>query len=384
MRIGINATFRMHGGGVGHLRNLLASWSRTGIDRRHHIVLFTRPENIPYIQAYLSESIEVHSIGRHSITSIEKVLWEQITFPWLLRSSKLDVLLCPGNVVPLLSPVPTVVAFRNAAPFCSGVNIKLVGLLGWLNLKVLGTIMRLSARSARRVIFVSQYFKNLFVDRYGFQENRGDILYHGRDDVQFNQLYPSRDEDLVIQAPYILCVSHLQRYKNLSALIKAYSLAKEALQSKELRLVIVGKPESEDYFSSLKRMVECHHLTSWVIFTGNVPHEAIPRLMAECRFFLFQSMCENCPNSLIEALSAGLPIACSNASVMPEIAGDAALYFDPSIPEEIANALITLAENSSLCSELRAKALTQSQKFPTWDQVGLNTLETLDLAVHNL
>lgn len=382
MRIGINATFRMHGGGVGHLCNLLASWSRTGVDRQHKIVLFTRPENIPSIQNVLSEAIEVHLIGRQSRTSFEKIIWEQFIFPWLLKNAKLDVLLCPGNVVPLLSPVPTVVAFRNAAPFCSSVTIRSVGLLRWLSFKMLGTGMRISARSARRVIFISHYFKNLFVDRYGFPADRGDVVYHGRDDLQFSQPYKAQIDGLGIQAPFILSVSHLQRYKNLPALIEAYALAKEALQSRELRLVIVGKPESDSYFSSLKGMVEYHDLTGWVILTGNVPHEAIPRLMAECRFFLFQSMCENCPTTLIEALSAGLPIACSNASVMPEIAGNAVLYFDPLVPEEIANTLITLAENSSLYADLREKALKQALKFPTWDQVGLNTLEILARAVH--
>lgn len=66
---------------------------------------------------------------------------------------------------------------------------------------------------------------------------------------------------------------------------------------------------------------------------------------------------------------------------MPEIAGDAALYFDPFDPEDIAQALKHLAENGTLRAELRQKALQQSLKFPTWDEVGQMTLHSLRRAV---
>ena len=84
--------------------------------------------------------------------------------------------------------------------------------------------------------------------------------------------------------------------------------------------------------------------------------------------------------SLIEALAADVPIACSNVGVMPEIAGDAAAYFDPYDPGDIANTLARVINDAPLRDTLRKKALEQARKFPTWDEVGEMTLRSLERA----
>ena len=99
--------------------------------------------------------------------------------------------------------------------------------------------------------------------------------------------------------------------------------------------------------------------------------------MRRCELFVFQSTCENCPNTLIEALAAGLPIACSSSGVMPEIAGQAAVYYDPFAPRDIARALREVVSRPQLAAELRERARAQSLKFPTWQEVGRRTFDTL-------
>jgi len=83
-------------------------------------------------------------------------------------------------------------------------------------------------------------------------------------------------------------------------------------------------------------------------------NEEIHALMAHCFLFIFQSTCENCPNTLIEALAAGLPIACSSSGVMPEIAGDAAVYFDPFDPDDIGRAIRKIIDDPEVAHALRA------------------------------
>jgi glycosyltransferase involved in cell wall biosynthesis len=381
MHIAINAAYRMHGGGQTHLKHLLDTWCKTGVDREHTISLFTRAENLCALQGVLSRQINIHPVGKRAMTLAAKLMWEQLVLPGILARSNLDVLLCPGGMVPLRSPIPTVVTFHNAGPFCPSTTVSSMGPYDWLWLKVLGVLMRRSALSARRVIFISRYFKDLFVRRFRFPAERGDVIYHGRDTLRMESPKPTLLRQLGVRAPYLLCVSHLYPYKNLPALIEGYALARQTLQAKGLQLALVGKARHESYHQRLQELIRQRALDDWVVLTGGVEHQAIGSLLGGCAFFVFQSTCENCPTTLIEALAAGVPIACSSAGVMPEIAGDAALYFDPCDPEDIAGVLIRLAEETSLQPALRQKALQQSLQFPTWDEVGQMTLHSLRRAV---
>jgi glycosyltransferase involved in cell wall biosynthesis len=355
-----------------------------GVDREHSVSLFTRAENIGILRDSLSERIEVHLIGQHLFNAFTRLGWEQVVLPGMIGKIKPDVLFCPGNIIPLWSPVPTVVALQNAAPFCVPVPLRDTGMSNWAWFRLLGIMMRLSAGAATRVIFVSHYLKDVFIRRFNFPGDRGDVIYHGRDGLPV-----AKPDDVFLKAfgisrPYVLCVSDLYAYKNIPALIEGYFLARRALQRKDLRLVIVGRPIANAYYERLKQIIRQHQLENWILLTGGLPYPAIGTLLGGCEWFVFQSTCENCPNALIEALSAGVPIACSKASVMPEIAGDAALYFDPFRADDIARALSRMGEDSSLRAGLRALALREAGKFPTWDEVGQTTLRSLERAVNGM
>ena len=75
---------------------------------------------------------------------------------------------------------------------------------------------------------------------------------------------------------------------------------------------------------------------------GFVPHDDLPSLLAGADLFVFASSCENMPNTLVEAMAIGLPIACSDRGPMPEVLRDGGVYFDPENPESIAAAIETL------------------------------------------
>jgi glycosyltransferase involved in cell wall biosynthesis len=381
MHIAINAAYRLHGGGLTHLRQLLGAWSKLGVDHEHTVSLFTRMENVAALQEALSQRIKIHPVGRRSMTLAVKMAWEHVVLPRILARAQPDVLLCPGSMAPLRSAVPTVVAFRNAGPFCPSITLRSTGAHDWLWLKVLGVLMRHAAHAARRVIFISHYFKDLFVRRFGFPTERGDVIYHGRDALAVEPPDPAWLRQLGIQPPYALSVSHLYPYKNLPALIEGYALARRPLQARGIRLAVAGQARHPSYQRRLQQLIQRDALEPWVALTGGVPHQAIGPLLAGCEFFVFQSTCENCPTTLIEALAAGVPIACSNIGVMPEIAGDAALYFDPFAPGDVAHALTRMAEDAGLRDDLRHKALQQAQKFPTWKEVGQLTLRSLQRAV---
>ena len=377
MRIAVNATYHLHGGSLTHLQNILGAWCRGGVDREHDITLFIRAESVGIIESSQTGQINVQPVGGQKFSGPAKLVWEQSALPGLLRKAHADVLLCPGNIVPVRSSVPSVVMFRNSGPLCDSITRSSVGNREWAWFRALGGMMRLSARVATRVIFVSNYFKELYAERFGFPTERGDVIYHGRDALTVGSGDISDLAKLGVREPYILSVSHLLPYKNFPALIEGFASARAGFDNPQTQLVLAGIPSSDSYLKYLRDLITRHSVEDSILLTGGVPHQTIGTLLENCQSFVFQSTCENCPNALIEALSAGVPIACSNAGVMPEIAGDAALYFDPYDPQDISRALKRINTDSAFRDSLRAKSQTESQKFPTWDQVGQMTLDSL-------
>ncbi len=358
-----------------HLAQLLDAWQQSGAARRHHVYIFTRPDTLPAIAPKPESGITLcpQQLGPG------KLVWEQTRLPMILTDYNLDVLFCPGGIIPFRSTLPAVMMMQNAAPFCETIGLRNVTLYDYAYFWAFGRMARLSASRASRVIFISRYYQRYFEQRFGFPPARADVIYHGRDTLD-SRSDPAVLERLGVRRPYILSVSHLYPYKNIPALIKGYALAHERLKRQGLRLFLAGKPVSASHFRSLRAMVSKLGLEDWVSFLGPVPHADIGPLLAGCEFLAFQSTCENCPNTLIEALVAGAPIACSNAGVMPEIAGDAARYFNPFDPASIACTLTELAENDGIRQLLRQRALKRAHEFPTWAEVGKLTLRSLELA----
>jgi glycosyltransferase involved in cell wall biosynthesis len=379
MRIGINATFRMHGGGMVHLRHLLKSWEQTGIASQHQIHVFTRRESIP--------ALELPSSSKVSICPLQldwtKLAWEQLSFPKLLSNYDLDVLFCPGGIVPFRSSIPRVMMLQNAAPFSRAVTLRSAGASSYAYFRMFGALAQASARVSDRIIFISHTIREQFQNRFGIPAEKSEVIYHGRDTFAHSPQSSALLADLGIELPYILSVSHLYPYKNMPALIEGYALAHSVLRRFGLRLVLAGKSISARHDRLLRSIVAQRGLSDWVLFAGVVEHPKVATLLAQCQFLVFQSTCENCPNTLIEALAAGIPIASSNASVMPEIAGDAALYFDPFSPPSIARALTKLATDADGRAMLRAVALQRAKAFPTWAEVGRLTVDALAKATEN-
>lgn len=368
MRIGISAIYRMRGGSLTHIRQLLRAWSAAGVDREHEIVLFAREEAVAMLRDALSPHVIVRRVGGRSFGPLRKLLWEQFRFGRVLRDEKIDVLFCTANLIPLFTRTPTVVALRNAGPFCASMTIRHVGWRLWAYMKFLGILMRVCAARAARLIFVSDHFRREF-QRRGFRGKHCDVIYHGRDagGARARSAGPRT----------MLFVGNLYRYKNVTELIEAYAIEREFFVREGLRLLIVGEPVDAAYASMLRNAVAHHRLEDQIVFTGKLRHEEILEAMDACELFVFQSTCENCPNTLIEALAKELPIVCSNVSVMPEIAGDAAEYFDPGDPRDIARAMRRVLEDPAYAAALSERAAVQALRFPKWDEVGRRTLDSL-------
>jgi len=117
-------------------------------------------------------------------------------------------------------------------------------------------------------------------------------------------------------------------------------------------------------------------LGAFTYYHGHLSHSETLDWYNQADLFAFASSCETFGISLLEAMAAGLPIACSDRGPMPEVLKDAGVYFNPENPSSIAASLKVLLQDESLRENLGRKALSLSQAF-TWERCAQETFSFL-------
>ncbi len=180
-----------------------------------------------------------------------------------------------------------------------------------------------------------------------------------------------------ICAPFILSVGHLLGFRKVVELIEAFGILRRESNYRALQLVIVGEEQFPGYLKRILNAIHKNGLQNSVSLLGQIPHAHVVSLMQECMIFVFPSTCENCPTSLIEAMSLRVPVACSCFPPMPEIAGDAVLYFNPLDPFDIARCMKNLIDDTDLREELKERAYMTTRVFPSRREVAIQTFDVI-------
>jgi alpha-1,3-rhamnosyl/mannosyltransferase len=158
-------------------------------------------------------------------------------------------------------------------------------------------------------------------------------------------------------------------HKNLVRLIEAWAAIQA--EARDVTLVIAGAwlpqhPEPRQHAKALG-------INDRVCWLGPLPGTDLPALYTAAEAFIFPSLYEGFGLPVIEALACGTPVACANTSSLPEVAGNAALLFDPTQVDAIVDALQRLLGDANLRADLRHQGLTQAAKF-SWSRTAQETL----------
>jgi glycosyltransferase involved in cell wall biosynthesis len=244
-----------------------------------------------------------------------------------------------------------------------------------LRYNLLEIIQQRSFKNASGNIFLSQYAFE-FISRTcpKIKSIRSAIIYHGISD-RFIML-PREQKDagkFSLESPFnILYVSIINYYKHQITVIEA--IKKLRRKNIGIHLHLVG-PMNPSIESSFQKSLES--ATDFVTYHGAIPYDKIQEQYKKADLFLFASTCENMPNILIEAMSAGLPILCSSYGPMPEILEDAGLYCDPTNAEDITSQLEKLLNNKELRESLAHKSFNASKQF-SWGKCAKETSQFLN------
>ncbi|MFH1029314.1 MAG: glycosyltransferase family 1 protein, partial [Pseudomonadota bacterium] len=172
----------------------------------------------------------------------------------------------------------------------------------------------------------------------------------------------------------LLYVSIINYYKHQWNVVEA--VAKLRSQGAPIVLDLVGPAYPPALKLLQKSLQKYDPAGEFVRYLGAEPYDSLPGLYHGADGFIFASTCETISIIIMEAMAAGMPIACSNVPPMPEVLVDAGVYFDPENPQNIASALEKLLTDYSLRERLSNKAFDRSQQF-TWKRCAHETFSFL-------
>jgi len=265
-----------------------------------------------------------------------------------------------GYVAPLFPSCPSIVtipdlnyrAFGNAMPPSKRI--------------VLSTMVKASAHRAARVITISEFSKKEILTSFELDADKVHVTYLAPPVVASarpdSTAYRKR---IGIRGPYILAFSSATPNKNLHRLLEAYRLAVDN-HGLTHQLVLLGHTP-KDLRNAIARTA-----TSQVVSTGYVDDHSRDTLVLSADALVHPSFYEGFGLPVVEAMSAGVPVACSRSAALPEIAGGAALLFDPFSVQDIAMTLARVARDIELRRRLVELGLNNARRF-SWDDTASRT-----------
>lgn len=378
MKIGIDARFYGSlGKGLGRYTQKLIEHLEA-IDTENHYVIFLRRENFDEYQP--------------KNTRFQKVLadyqWysfaEQLFFPLLLKKYHCDIVHFPHFNVPVLYSGRFIVTIHDLIlihfPTQRATTLHPL----WYRVKFLAYKMAIwwAIKKSSCIMTVSEFTKQDILKHYSVSSEKIRVAYEAADSfcgycpktqsLEILQKYGLTYHDDVnkkhdIIKPYLLYVGNAYPHKNLEALVDV--LNQDALRG--ITLVLVGK---EDYFyHRLKERVRAKEITN-ILFVGFVPDDELDVLYRFGRAYVFPSLYEGFGLPPLEAMGRGLPVLAAHATSLPEVLGDAALYFYPDQPDSLKHSLVRIWQEEILREDLREKGYVQVGKFQ-WRAMAQETLK---------
>jgi glycosyltransferase involved in cell wall biosynthesis len=239
-------------------------------------------------------------------------------------------------------------------------------------------VVPLAARRADRVIVLSRAGAEHVTRYVGVAEDRIDVTPLAAGVAARCEPTPApelRERLGLGGGPVVLTVSAKKVHKNLERLVRA--MAAVVAEHPDAVLVMPGNPTEHE--RELRALAAELGIAANVAFPAYVDPADLEGLYALARCFVFASINEGFGIPILEAMRRGVPVACSQASALPEVAGDAARYFDPFDVVDIAAALGELLDDDRLAADLGNRGLRREGEF-TWEHTAQATLESYERA----
>jgi len=315
----------------------------------------------------LREQLPLVTVPVHARRRVQWVLGEQTLLPLMAARAKVDLVHSLASTAPLWGP------FRRVVTVHDLIYARFPEAHARLREKGMRVLVPAAARRSHRVITDSLSTRADLIDLLGLAAERIDVVPLGVRAQRRAQ--PLAEADVRARLSLgarrvVLSLSAKRPHKNLLALIGA--LARIPAAERPV-LVLAGYPTEHE--ARLRERAQTLGVDDDVRFPGWLSDAEVEGLWAIADAFAFPSLYEGFGLPVLEAMARGVPVACSNASSLPEVAGDAALLFDANDEAAIADALRRLLADPALAERLRAAGRVRVREF-TWERTARATIDS--------
>ena len=335
------------------------------------IFIFDRPYSEEFIFSENITPVVICPPARHPVLFY---LWFEFQVPRMLKKYKADVFLSPDGYISLKTKVPQLAVIHDISFAHRPQDIP--GMKRWYY----NYFFPKFARKATRIATVSNHSKTDIAKTYQINPEKIDVVYDGCNE-EFRP-FPLEEQKLFQEkytngVPYFLFVGALHPRKNVAGLLKAFNSFKTNSDSPAKLLIIGGEMHKTGEISETLQKMQ---FKKDVVFTGRVSQEELYGIFGAALALTFVPFFEGFGIPILEAMSAGVPVICSNTTSMPEVGGDAVLYVEPENVKQIASAMEKIASDSDLRSELIEKGFNQTMNF-SWDKTASLLWESIKQTV---
>lgn len=297
-------------------------------------------------------------------------LWHFFRLQKFVRNAKYDVVLYPAieRALPLSFKTPGVAVVNSIV----SVMLKEQGE------RMMRIQIKRGLAKVQKIVAASEFLRNDLIG-LGIDESKIEIIHNGIDHrLFFPQLQIDAEtvniKPFAIKRPYFIYGSRLSGpEKKHIELIKAFALFKEHTKAPH-RLVIAGAEGQSS--EEVHRAASLSPAASDIFLTGFFPHESFPLLYAGADACIFPSVNEGVGLPILEAMATGIPVACAASGALPEMGGEAALYFDSNNIEEVASAMEKIVSDSAFRETMVASGLRRARHF-SWETTVSETIEVM-------
>jgi len=317
---------------------------------------------VPVAPARLNSRFDVAALASPHVVPVPcdipvLSLREQLAMPRLARAWRADLWHAPHPAVPLFLPCRWMVSCHDAIAVQHPASLA----APWRR-PVAALLLHRAVRAARAVVTVSEVARADVVNVLGAPAARTTVIHHGvepRFAPQSEETVAALRQRLGLPPAYALHLSSGKPHKNLPRLLDAWRAVAGSGPGAGLVLAIAG--------GEAPSRREVAAADPAVRFLGPIREDDLPGLYAGARLFVFPSLVEGFGLPVLEAMACGTPVVCSNASSLPEVAGEAAVLCDPSDTAALAAAMTRMLADPDLRTALRQRGLARAARF-TWGE----------------
>lgn len=330
----------------------------------YDIVLLAKPHRVDFLKQ-IAPDYQIITTPYKEFT-----FGEQLGFRKQITNIGADLVFFPMAQQPVLyrKPVVTAILDLTTARFRNPAKNPVVF---WVKQQVYKFVTKTAAKKSKQLITISAFVKEDVVDYTHVSPNKITVTHLAADKI----IDVPQPFDKAVDKKFILYVGRPQPHKNLERLVDAFKILQRANPS--LYLVLAGKTDLA--YEQLQEYVNQQKIPN-VIFTGFVSDAQLRWLYEHATVYVFPSLSEGFGLPGLEAMQYNLPVASSNATCLPEVYKDAALYFNPFSTTDMANKIQKVLDDPKLAKKLAQNGKKLVATY-SWKRMAEQTLAVFDTAL---